>query len=603
MEWNLTYEREMWSAICSPQGLIDAEGSRFTHPDSLYWFVAMAWGAEWYIRNTGAQRWFVEDVQKPYLQWLQSQILEWKVSRRAGNAVLWQVGIVLPRGFGKTVTSTKAALLWSHLDEPNMSSYIGSEIHELAMKIYDPIRSVLMGQNPDSWFAWLYGTWRVPDRKWDDEQLVHAFRRSTALSEPSIGTFGVDRGITGHHPLQVWWDDPLSANKLRSTGTWLESVIKAVDASFAAVRTDGFMAFVLTRYLMKDVMGTALDEDGILSWNGMPSTDSRYKPSQKGHWRIYFMQARDTRDTDVYARGRPTLPTVWSDDRLTRWEDKDPDDYACQAMNDPTTGEHMPLTREQIDSLYISREAMKNIPIEYATIHVDTAFKEDQQGKGDYNVISVWLHDMRNNGMVYFDRGISSNQWRVEQFNDELVAIVLELKRRRIRVRMITDEPEPGGKLGSWKALIQQALRGAGVGRSIEIKQIPRQGTRKLMRIKTAAGYWAEGYARLVCDFDPEGKPLLNTTPGLTQLREEMLFIGKSPHDDHADAAADVWREGIWRPPLFLSETENVGQVPLQPGDSVLKDFGRKPSVQEVRDIYDEQYPQWAPDTGMPERY
>jgi len=220
-----------------------------------------------------------------------------------------------------------------------------------------------------------------------------------------------------------------------------------------------------------------MEDDGIKSWDGMPNTDSRI-PVGTGHWRIYFLQARDTLDTAVYSRGRPILPTVWSDARLTRWEDRNPEDYANQAMNDPTTGEHMPLTKEQIDSLYIPRAAMRDIPIEYATLHLDTAFKEDQQEKGDYSVISVWLHDMRNNGMVYFDRSVFSNGWRVEQFNDELVAVMFDLRKRNIRVRMITDEPEPGGKLGSWKALVQQAIRGAGL-RYVEIKQIPRQGTRR----------------------------------------------------------------------------------------------------------------------------
>lgn len=600
-------ERELWAAICAPQGLVDDKGNRFTHHSSLYWFVAVAWGAEWYIRSTGEQRWFVEDVHLPYLQWLQAEILEWKASRRASTpekpSELWQVGIVLPRGFGKTVTSTKAAMLWSHLDEPNMSSYIGSEIHDLAKKLFDPVRKVLEGQNADSWFTWLYGIWRVSDRKWDDEQIVHGYRRALALSEPSVGTFGVDRGITGHHPLQVWWDDPLSANKLRKDGKWLGTVLEAFDASFNAVKTDGFIAYVLTRYLDNDVAGTAMEDDGVYSWNGMPTPDSRIKVG-KGHWRIYYLQARDTRDTTVYSRGRPVLPTVWSDARLTRWEDRNPEDYANQAMNDPTTGEHMPLTKDQIDSLYINREMMREIPIEFATVHLDTAFKEDQQEKGDFSVMSVWLHDMRNNGMVYFDQSRFSNAWRVEQFNDELIAVLYDLRRRRIPVRMITDEPEQGGKLGAWKALMYQAIKGAGL-RHIEIRQIPRQGTKKIIRIKTAAGFWAEGYVRLPVAFDQDGKPILNSTPGLPELRDEMLRIGKSAHDDHSDAAADVFREGIWRPPLFLGGAEGGGRAPVQPGDAYLKEMGNPLTNDEVRDLYDEQYgPENYPEEDfLPPRY
>jgi len=564
--------------MCSPDGLLDESGNRYTHEDSLWWFVHMAWGAENYMRQPGEIRWLVPRVHKPYLRWLQNQMMDWKHSRRAGKLDRWYVAIIIPRGFGKTVTATKCALLWSHLDEPDMSSVIGSEVHPKAKEFLAPIAEVMSGRNPFAWFCWFYGQWYDPDRDWNADRVVHAYRNNLGLTEPSIGTAGTEKGVTGYHPKQYWEDDPLSANKLREGGNWLDMVKDAHDAVHPALQTNGWFAMVLTRYLDEDVAGTALSVDGIKSWDGMPPDDARLAEKiGKGAWRVWFMQARDE-------NGEPTLPEVTSKEFLDDYERRKPADFAAQYMNAPGTGEHMPLDKSQIPSIFVKRSALRDLPIEYATIHLDTAFKsKEKQEKGDYNVISVMLHDMRNNGLVYFDYALFDKKWRVEQFNDKLIEVVRNLTSRRIRIRAIIDEVEPGGKRGSWKLLMQKTIEGAGL-RCPEIIQLPRQGTKKVERIKAAAGFWVEGWMRLVCDYDekvalhPQWKQWhTERTPGLDMLIEQMLKIGVSAHDDMADACADVFIDQVWRRPqlgMGMNATEE-GDIPVQPGDSDLKNFGK----------------------------
>jgi hypothetical protein len=309
----------------------DDEGNKITHPESLWWFVNIAWGVEWYIREGNEIRWIQERVHKPYLLWLQKQLLEWKESRKTGKVVRFRVASIIPRGFGKTVTSTKAASLWTHLDEPNMTTTIGSETHEKAQEFFGPIKEVMKGINPTSWFSWLYGVWYDREREWNNVQCVHGYRRSTALTEPSFGTFGVDTGITGYHPLQVWWDDPISANKL--SDNHLKNVEKAFGATWFAARTDGFVGLVMTRYSDRDPAGDAFSGrgEGVCEWAGMPPIDGRIKVKPEGKWRVYFLQSRDTRDvTEEYPRGRPVLPEVWSNEELVSREDTKPEEYSSQ---------------------------------------------------------------------------------------------------------------------------------------------------------------------------------------------------------------------------------------------------------------------------------
>jgi hypothetical protein len=533
--------------------------------------------------------WLHPVIHKPLIAWLQKQILDWKHQRRVGNPddpELWQVAVIVPRKCGKTVAATKAASLWSHLDEPNMTTSIGSEVKDLAADFLKPIKQTIAGLNPYAWFTWLYGNWFDATRTWNKYEIEHGYKRATGLSEPSYDTFGVDTGVTGYHPLQIWWDDPLTINKLREgTGKYLPQVIQAFNASFPAIRADGFLAMVLTRYLDADVAGEAFKADGIKSWDGLDSSDPRYTRSSpevgKGAWRVYYLQGRDTHNTVNYQEGEPLFPRVWSHRAMLAYENRDPIEFSAQIMNDPATGEHMPLTREQIENMLIERDACP--PIEYATIHLDTAFKTpDRRGKGDLSVISVWLHDLRNTGIVVFDGAKVSKDWRVEEFNSALVGTLIDLRRRNIRVRAITDETEIGGKAETWKTLVTQAIEGARL-RVPEIILLPRGPQAKANRIRAAAGFWVEGYVRLIKDAE-----------NIYMLKHEMARIGYVAPDDLSDASADVFskKADVWRRPLYQGPDDDEGSYPMQPGDNVLRgNRGWHMTDEDVRKLYDEQHP------------
>jgi len=584
--WSLPAERELWTDICAPRG---AE----THPDALYWFVRIAWGVEWFFRGTGKRRWFVDRVHKPFLRWLQGQVLAWKANRQAGGNDLWLVGVVLPRGFGKTVTATKAAALWSHLDEPNMTTALGSEVHPKAKDFLKPIKEVLVG-NSFSWFAWLYGSWdgKAVNRAWADDRIEHAYRGMTALSEPSFDTFGTEKGITGYHPLMVVQDDPLSATKLRQEGgAWLVQVKKAFGAIFKAVSTDGFIMLVGTRYLIDDVIGDAISFDkgeGVATWDGMacPHADVAEHVG-KGKWHVYFLQGRDRNNKTTFEEGEPVLPEVWTHERMKLDEKKDSADFSAQIMNLPASGEHMPLTQDQIATMRVKRDDLP--PIEYATIHCDIAYKDEESaGRGDENVISTWLHPVRQTGIVYFDGAKRSRDWRSEDFLDALVSTCMDLRRRMIRIRVITCDRNPGGQRNLWKNSVLAALGGARL-RQCDVVEIHRSEG-KNERLRLGASYWVEGYVRLI--EDAAERP---------RLEFEMANIGYVKPKDLGDASVDVFGDekkghDWWRKPDFGSGNDpDEGAYVQQPGDDALRALSRPVSTQEMLDRYDEQFPQFAP--------
>ena len=57
---------------------------------------------------------------------------------------------------------------------------------------------------------------------------MYGYRTSTGVKEPSIGTFGVETGITSKHPLLCIYDDPLTEEKLKTGGSWNEAAIRSL---------------------------------------------------------------------------------------------------------------------------------------------------------------------------------------------------------------------------------------------------------------------------------------------------------------------------------------------------------------------------------------
>lgn len=542
--WDLDAERELLADACVCG----------RHEHSLWNFVNYAAG--WHARCTepGQLDWITERVHRPWLDWVQSKVETWKAERRAGIAKRHQLIICVPRGFGKSNIITKVLPLWCMLDEPNIATYIGSETHPKAKAFLAPMKSLLNGTDPYSLFSWFYGNWYNPERSWNLEEVVTAYRTSTGISEPSIGTFGVETGITSKHPVLVIYDDPISKEKMREGGSWLGTALDSLDSIYPALRADSMFILIGTRYCDGDPIGEMLGTEGVADWAGHPPLE-QYKA---GIWHTYFLQARNREDTSNFPKGEPVLPEAgYNNEALERYEARKAQEYSAQMMNDPSIGEHMELTRDQLTNLIIKRSDLP--PIEYATIHIDTAFKDDlRRERGDYNAIVVWLHDLRPTGIVYLDRVLRSNTWRAEEFDTELVRVFYDLRKRGIRVRGLSDELEMFGKRGVYRQRIEQVLGSSGL-RQCEFFQFNRAGTNKTIRIREAAGYWVDGFVRLLDDCE-----------NLEIIIDEMLKIGRVKYNDVSDAAADVFRPEIWRG----RQNQGVDEqplLPIQPGDDILK--------------------------------
>ena len=547
--WPLEAERAFWRGACAPSA----------GPDSLWWFVRIAWGTEWYFKRSGKTRWLVSRVHKPFLRWYATHVLAWLARRRKGIIGRTYILVLVFRNAGKTLLITRAANLWSHLEDRNLAAYIGSETHPKAKTFLESIKNVMEGKDENAWFSWLYGNFRDKTRSWNKEEVFTAYRTAMSVQEPTFGTYGLEMGITGMHPDAVTYDDPTSLETM--TALTLQAARDSVDSTHPALRTDSLFTGVMTRYAGNDAAGHILAKFGVASWTGLacPEPGLAAKIGQ-GKVHVYFLQGRDvSKKTEAHPRGEPILPEVWDEDGMTEYEDTDPINYAAQIQNNPSLGEHMPLEYAQLDRMEISREDLEQIPIDFASVHLDTAFQDEARiAHGDFNVILGVLHDLRNNGRVYIERIIRNQKDRPETYIARLVGYLLSLQNRGYRVKVITDEAEAGGKRGTFKQLLQVSLAMAGFRVGPDTIVLYNRTNRKSTRLRKAAGYWVEGYVRFVKGMEH-----------LDRLKYEAVNLDKGDHDDVIDPASDIWQPEVWKKP---HKDEGVhDNMPLQPGDDVLR--------------------------------
>lgn len=592
--WDLDAERDLWRALMAPNTWHGPDGTTpATHPDALWSFVSKGWGAEFFLAaNPTEPQWLHEPIHRPFCNWLQTHLLRWKAISKTGKPGRYHIAAILPRGYGKTVSTTKAASLWTHLDEPDMSTIICSATADLSRDVIGAIGEVISGKDPFAWFTWLYGNWRQGGREWSKDSYKHG-RRMVNTSEPSFDTTGVDAGMTGYHHRQHWWDDPIIRNKLREgRDAYLRAVHDAVNASYNACHTNGLMAFVLTRYLDDDVAGRHFKEEGIATWSGMdcPHITAVTEKVEwgKGIWHVFYYATEDE------LTGEPTHPKLWTKQMIAEAKRRDAEDFACQQQNNPGSGERAPLVESQVPYLYFSyQDFLYNVPIKWATIHIDTAFKRPETIRtGDDSAIVVWLADARDNGVMYLDTDLirASNEWREEDFNKQLVAVCLNLRRRGIFIRAITDEVEPGGKAGTYKNRILGVLSAAGIEISSEQFITLNRRTDKKSRIRTGAGVWAEGYVRLLLWKD-ESTREWRVSQTLRKLVSQIVRVDVTKHDDLADAATDGFIPQLWSRPLTNPglQAPDEGFVPPRPGDEELKGFQRPLTPEQILALVDEQ--------------
>jgi hypothetical protein len=527
------------------------------------------------MKENPHDQWLSDSIHKPLCDWLQHHVEEWEQRRLRSGKKRTKIAIVVPRGFGKTMLITKCLNLWTQVRNPNLSNFIGSEVGPKASGFLDPIKQVMKGEDPYSWFPWLYGTWYDPERTWNQGEVVHGAREAVAKSEPSFATWGIKKGITGAHPDIGILDDPISEEKLTEEGTWLDTVNRGVGALRPAFRSDSLFILVCTRYRDNDVAGTYLLREGICEWAGMPPRDKRIQEAIRddGEWNVYFLQALKEDES--------ILPEVHSTFELKSYRKSLPREFAAQMMNEPGSGEHMPFPWEEIEKCYV---APKDVPTNLVyTVHLDTALKDAKRiGKGDETVIVVVGHDARGNGDVYYHEGYGSNAWTPETFLDKLSGVLHKLREQRKRIVALTDEINPGDKYkgGSmWAQTLRSWLVGAGIKRIPQIELIPRsKGSTASVKVMQAFSFWWDGHVKLI-----------RGAPGLETLTEQVARYGILGMDDWIRAFTDCFTPKIYRQ-IKNKPTHEHEDIRL-PGDELLKGFVRPRDDDDYRYLYDQLTP------------
>lgn len=553
-KWRLDLERELLS-----------EGCR----ESFWLFAQHAFG----IAHHPKGYWLTERVHKPLCDWFQSHIEDWLQNRKITPSTdlasrrQKRLLVIVPREFGKTTLITQAGTLWMHLRDPELSIYLGGESLEKAIDILRTPRTVLMGDDPSGRFAWLYGRGYQRGRLWRRDSLDHAYRVGVSRKDPSYGTWGVDVSITGKHPDALFFDDPISYDKMRRSANWRYDLQSHIASLEYILTMDGLLCFIGTRYHDGDHIGYALRYEGLRSVTGMPGA---LKLKDDGLWDAYVLDSRD--DTKG---GAPTYPEVWPDWRLKKEEIKDNLKYNAQMRNNPGASEFNPFTEALLEECWVERKDVpKNLRISF---HCDTAFKTlTGQVRGDNSVICVWGHSRDGSGDVYFLESASGVHWRSEDFLDQLVILLQKYRKLGRWPAIVTDELDLGGKRGAWESAVKNFCH---------VKNIPMPNLllinrghgapkSKTARLIEAAAYWASGHVYLIKD-----------APGAQELGEQMCKIGVSEHDDFADASADVFHKDCYQPARRAGDPDDLAPEPVQPWDEYLT--GRKITNEEALRLYD----------------
>lgn len=492
-------------------------------------------------KNPKGKDWIDPDIHIPMADWFQHHVFDWLQGRKERRGQQKHLAVLVHREVGKTTLFSIAGQSWLHVLDPEISTYTGSERTELSMKILGAIQSTMDGSDPYSLFTKVYGNWANNARKWTGKAVTHAARKNTSRADPSLGTFAVETSIVGAHPDAIFYDDPISYERMTTDTNWLAAVNSQVTSLFPVVQSDGLIVWVGTRYDDDDHFGVAFREEGVASLTGM-ETDSITVDPVNGKWHVYFMSGRDSKQvSDEHPQGKPSTPKVWPEPRLVGYQKRDPLRYASQILNDPTVSEFNPITRDQLRQCIMASEQVPWSALRYA-ITCDTAFRDGDKMQGkDETVYQVWGYPRNGSGDVYFVEGYSSNSWRAEDLANRLVATVQRYRRQGKAIFAITDEATMAGKKGAWRMALQNYFHDANE-RMPNFIIFDRHGKKKGDRLVNAASFWVDGHVRIV-----------QNAPGSEKLIEQMSKIGQYLVNqkikiDWADAASDVFEPELYQP-------------------------------------------------------
>lgn len=484
--------------------------------------------------NPKGARWVDENIHRPLCEWLQLHVDEWFASRETGKGDQKHLAVLIPRELGKTTLANQALQMWLHARDPELSSFTGCESSQLAVKILDGIKAVMDGSDPHSLFTTLFGDWSTAARSWSAKQATHAARKNTSRKDPSFGTFSVETSITGAHPDVIFYDDPISYERLTTDANWLDTVNSQITSLIPVLQSDGLMVWVGTRYDDGDHFGRAFKHDGVATLSGM-NTDS-IVPDPAGVWHVYFLSARDK-------EGKPTCEKVWPENRLKRYENTDPLRYAAQVLNDPNLSEGNPITREMLEKECVI--PVKEVPwglLSYVFL-TDVAFWDGvSKARKDETVFIVMGYERNGSGNVYFIEGYGDHRWRGEDLAMRLVATAQRYRRQGRRVRAITGEVTMSGMKGIWADNLANYFHDKGEAMPQYIEFQRGGQNKKITRIVAGVQFIVDGRVKFV-----EG------CPGLKQIidqlcRVEQMKVSSRIPNDWVDAFSDTFQSDLYNP-------------------------------------------------------
>jgi hypothetical protein len=483
------------------------------------------------------QKWIDPEIHEPLARWYQKHVDEWMENRANGIVEQKDIAVLVHREMGKSRMITAAGQLWLHLRDPEVSSYTGSESLELSAKLLNIMRAVLDGTDPYGLFHRIYGNWSTDARQWTAKAITHAARKETTRADPSLGTFAVETSIVGAHPDAIFYDDPISYDRMLTDANWLQAVNAQVTSQIPVLQSDGLRVWVGTRYADEDHFGIAFRSpeeggDGVASISGMDTGVLQVHPG--GKWHVYFLAGRDT-------EGKPTSPKVWPESRLVSFQRRNALHYASQIMNDPELSEFNPITKDQIKQCLIPAKEVPWSALRFG-ISTDIAFWDGKsREKKDESVIMVHGYTRNGSGDVYVVEAHGSATWRMEDFGHRLVAIVQRYRRQGRRITGISGEVAMSGLKGSFAANLRNFFADANEPMPTYF-EFGRGGTRKVERMVAAASFWVDGHVRVV-----EG------SPGSERLMEQMSKIGQYMvrprlRNDWVDAHSDAFQPEFYQP-------------------------------------------------------
>lgn len=509
------------------------------------------------MRDNPTKQWFTRKIHQPYCRWKQNHYYRMMNAYRSGEPCRVKLMTALPRGFLKT-TINVGSKMWAMLENADFAVRFGSSDDDLAKDIFASVEPIYRGEDTYAAFHLYYGDWYDPQRTSSGKAMNHGARRNAARKEPSYMIFSITTGFKGHHPDFSELDDPIDREKLKNEGSvHLTTANTSVIATRPAMPECSVYEITMTRYHDDDPQGHYQHQEGVRSWTGHPCWDTEVVISEKGEWDVYHIQARDPETNESVSPEHNTTRD------LDAYEASNVVEFWNQMMNQPARGEHMGLDISQLTELWVPAEVAADIPGDFI-ICVDTAFKEDPQlvaAEACESSFVIAKRDARpTKADYYIYECYSSRRDRIEDFTNQLVMRIQDYQRMKRRIYKITDERSPG-KIGAWFHYLMNICHAKGV-MCPPTHELPRGGgkkSKKIRRLRVAAGFWADGRVKIV-----------RGAPGAHKLLSQMSRFEVSKLVDCADAAADLFHPDVYDVMSPLTQHHNLGVAQRGPDDDDL---------------------------------